>query len=135
VRASGIVSTDLLNQVRNATTKEQAIALGTTGWWNLYPARDVALVQLRQDFLCMPFGDLHKVVETAIGGPVWTHEFARPDALIARIEAGQQGAVDPFRSLADIILRRTRSGMYVTRGRRYRTKALALRSRVIAVAL
>ena len=69
-------------------TREQAIAIGESGWWKLYPARDVALAQLRQPFLCMPFGDFHRIVEDAIGGPVWTHEFARPASLI---EGGQRG--------------------------------------------
>jgi hypothetical protein len=116
-------------------TREEALRLYGNGWWKLYPAREVALAQLQQERLCMPFDDFQHVVEEAIGGPVWTHEFARPQALVERIRSGQSGPVDPFRSLADVILRRTRSGMYVTRGRRYRTKALALRSRVIAVAI
>ena len=128
------MSADLITQVANASTPEQAIALGESGWWKLYPHRDVALAQLRQEFMCMPFADFHDAVEKAIGGPVWTHEFAKPALLVERIEAGA-GPRDPFKSAADVLLRRTRSGRYVTQGRTYRTKALALRSRVIAVAL
>jgi hypothetical protein len=116
-------------------SKASAIALYESGWWKLYPARDVALAQLGQARLCMPYDDYRRIVEDVIGGPVYTHEFARPLNIIARIEAGQRGGVDPMRSLAAVILRRTRSGMWATKGRRYRTKALAMASRTIAVML
>lgn len=119
--------------------REEAIWLGNTGWWRAFPARDVVLAQLRgivtHGYLCMPFADLHRMTEEVVGGPVWTHEFIRCQAIIDRIEQGRRGAVNPMRSLADAILRRTRTGKWVTQGRTYRTKALALRSRVLVVAL
>lgn len=129
------MSTDYLTAMSDPNmSKEAAIAIEGSGWWKLYTPREVALAQLRQDRLCMPFGDFHEAVENAVGGSVWTHEFAGREALIARIEAGKQGARSPFASLADVKLRRSRSGLYAVRGtgRRYRTKALALRSCTVA---
>jgi hypothetical protein len=111
-------------------THETALALSETGWWKLYPPRDVALAQLRQERLCMPFDEFQRLVVQVIGGPVFTHELAYPEKLIERIESGRKGGVNPFVSLAEVKLRRTRSGLWTVRGqgRRYRTKALALRS-------
>jgi hypothetical protein len=66
-------------------TRVQAVELAGTGWWEGAPARDVALAQLRQSKLCMGFGDFHRVVELAIGRPVFTHEFADPIRLVTQI--------------------------------------------------
>ena len=121
--------TDPIVAMRDPDMSEAtAVALYENEWWKSYPARDVALAQLKQDRLCMPFDDFKDVVTQAIGGPVWTHEFLNMKALVDRIESDQRGGIDPIRSLEDVLLRRTRSGMWVTRGRRYRSKALAMRS-------
>lgn len=82
-------------------TRELATALYHSRWWVGLPVRDVALAQLRQPLLCMPFGEFHEVVEKAIGGPVWTHEFARPEAIISRIEGG--GGRNPLVTLAEVL--------------------------------
>lgn len=64
-------------------TKEQAIALAKSKWWEGKSAHDIVMVQLFEPLLCMPFGDFHKAVEEALGRPVWTHEFAFVDTLKA----------------------------------------------------
>lgn len=57
-------------------TKEQAIAMSDTLWWiDRHPA-DVVSFQLFEPLLCMPFDVFHGAVESALGRPVWTHEFA-----------------------------------------------------------
>lgn len=131
-------NTDYLALMRNPDmTWEAAIALVETGWWKLYPAREVALAQLRQERLCMPFSEFQHLLVEVIGGPVFSHELVNPERLVERIESGRKGGVDPFVTLADAKLRRTRSGLWAVRGcgRRYRTKTLALGSCVIPVLL
>jgi len=66
-------------------TREKAIELGQSGWWVDKPDYDVALFQLQEEMLCMPFGDFHKAVEGALKRPVWTHEFAKPDLLLKEL--------------------------------------------------
>jgi len=56
-------------------TKEQAIALGESGWWENATDLEIATFQLNTKLLCMPFGELHRAVESALGRPVYTHEF------------------------------------------------------------
>ena len=53
-------------------------------------------------FLMAPFDVLHARVEILMGRPVWTHEFANYDALIAELE-GKQEWKGPVGSLIDII--------------------------------
>lgn len=53
-------------------------------------------------FLMVPFGVLHARVETLMGRPVWTHEFANYDALIGELEGTQEWR-GPVGSLIDII--------------------------------
>lgn len=80
-------------------TKDEAIALMRTGWWHGRAAREVALFQLTEDKLCMPFGDFHKAVEEACGRPVWTHEFGlNRDGLIAEVKGEREAP-----SFADIL--------------------------------
>ncbi len=62
-------------------TKEEAIALGKSGWWKDLPPDDITSFQLWEDKLCMDFADFHGAVEKSLGRSVWTHEFARPDLL------------------------------------------------------
>lgn len=64
---------------------DRAIAIYHGGLWKHKPARDVALLQLTTVELCLPFDEFHRVTEEALGRPVWTHEFANPDALLAEL--------------------------------------------------
>ena len=62
-------------------TKEQAIKLSETRWWEGLDTRAQVMFQLFEDRLCMPFPDFHKAVEEELGRSVWTHEFADADSL------------------------------------------------------
>lgn len=65
--------------------RELAIDMAQSGWWKDKPTRIVAEFQLHTAELCMDFGSFHGVMEEALGRPVWTHEFARPDLLRAEL--------------------------------------------------
>lgn len=56
-------------------TREQAVAMYEGGWWIGMAARDIAMFQLHERLLCMPFDAFHRAVEKALGRPVYTHEF------------------------------------------------------------
>jgi hypothetical protein len=84
-------------------TQDEAVALVGTRWWVDKPHRDVALSQLHQSRLCMPFGDFHLACEKAAGCSIWTHEFAEPARIIAMIE-GQGGRTEsPVESLERLL--------------------------------
>lgn len=57
-------------------TKEQAIQLADSKWWEGVSDHDIVMFQLFEEKLCMPFGRFHEAVEKALGRSVWTHEFA-----------------------------------------------------------
>lgn len=57
-------------------TREQAIELHNSKFWEEMSYRDRAMFQLNEPRLCMPFEIFHEAVEKAIGRPVYTHEFA-----------------------------------------------------------
>lgn len=57
-------------------TKNEALALYETRWWEHVGHFERAAFQLFEDRLCLPFGEFHKSVEAALGRPVFTHEFA-----------------------------------------------------------
>lgn len=56
-------------------TKEEAIALGETKFWEKMTPREIATFQIYEDRLCMPVEVFHKAIEETLGRPVWTHEF------------------------------------------------------------
>jgi hypothetical protein len=56
-------------------TKDQAIALARSNWWIGRPARELAMFQMHEPLLCMPFDVFHKAVEESLNRPVFTHEF------------------------------------------------------------
>lgn len=66
-------------------TKEQAIALAETKWWENCTDEEIVRFQFFQDKLCMDFGEFHRAVEAVAGRPVWTHEFAFKDRLIEEL--------------------------------------------------
>jgi len=67
-------------------TKEQAIALGETKFWEKLSKREIASFQLYQDLCCMPFGVFHEAMEHVLGRPVFTHEFADRERITAEFE-------------------------------------------------
>ena len=56
-------------------TKEQAIKLFESNFWEDMSQREIAEFQLLESRLCMPFDIFHKAIEEALGRPVYTHEF------------------------------------------------------------
>jgi len=56
-------------------TKEQAIALADSKFWESMTFRERARFQLFTDRLCMPFDVFHEAVQKSLGRPVFTHEF------------------------------------------------------------
>jgi hypothetical protein len=66
-------------------TQEQARALFGTGWWEGKSADELALFQLFEPLLCMPFPVFHSAVEQTLKRPVWTHEFADFERLQAEL--------------------------------------------------
>lgn len=56
-------------------TKDEAIKLAESGFWETMSSREIATFQLFEDRLCMPFGVFHEAIEKALGRPVYTHEF------------------------------------------------------------
>jgi len=66
--------------------KEEAIKLAKSGWWKNKSPEEIVRFQLYEDRLCMDFGDFHEAIEKALGRPVWTHEFARPEDLRREFE-------------------------------------------------
>jgi len=63
--------------------KKQAVDMANSKWWEDKTAKEIAEFQLVENLLCMPFDVFHKAVEEWLGRPVWTHEFASPEELLA----------------------------------------------------
>lgn len=56
-------------------TREQAIALSESKFWEGMSHREIAEFQIMEERLCMPFSVFHEAVEKTLGRPVFTHEF------------------------------------------------------------
>lgn len=56
-------------------TREEAIALYKTNFWEHLSFRERAEFQLFERRLCMPFDVFHEAIEKTLGRPVFTHEF------------------------------------------------------------
>ncbi len=56
-------------------TKEEAIKLMDTKFWETMTLKERAMFQMFERRLCMPFDVFHEAVEKTLGRPVWTHEF------------------------------------------------------------
>ena len=79
--------------------KEEAIALAETKWWEGKTDEEIAEFQIHEELFCCPFDIFHKAIETWLGRPVFTHEFAAPDALIAEKEGKTKSPQSPLESL------------------------------------
>lgn len=55
-------------------TKEEAIALAESKFWENMNLPERAKFQLFEPLLCMPFSVFHEALEFALGRPVFTHE-------------------------------------------------------------
>ncbi len=68
-------------------TREQAIAFHDSGAWRAMSQQTLALFQMTQDCLCVPFGTFHKAVEQTLGRSVFTHEFGlNRDGILAELQ-------------------------------------------------
>ena len=67
-------------------TKEQAIAIFNGGEWKDWSDEEIVKFQLYQDRLCVPFDKFHEAMESVLGRPVWTHEFANRKRLTEEYE-------------------------------------------------
>ena len=56
-------------------TKQEALALAKTKWWERKTHREISEFQLFEDKLCCPFGIFHEAIEKTLGRSVYTHEF------------------------------------------------------------
>jgi len=56
-------------------TKEQAIKLHDSKWWEGLSNKDIVMFQLFEDKLCIPFGIFHKAVTKCLKRKVWAQEF------------------------------------------------------------
>lgn len=56
-------------------TKQEAIALYDTQFWEAMSYEERAKFQLFERRLCMPFDVFHEAIEKTLGRPVYTHEF------------------------------------------------------------
>jgi hypothetical protein len=88
-------------------SETEAIDLYNNEEWNNWTNEEIALFQLNQQRLCVPFRKFHESVETLLDRPVWTHEFARPADLIAEYEGkvGQPSMGDIYVKLIDLVNR------------------------------
>lgn len=69
-------------------TKEQALILCKSKWWENVTPAEAALFQLNEPLLCMEnFSLFHGFVEDACGFPVWTHQFGNEDFCAKLVEA------------------------------------------------
>lgn len=67
-------------------TREEAIKMAGSHWYETQTAEEIVAFQLYEERLCMPFDLFHKAVETALGRPVYTHEFAEAERLRKEFE-------------------------------------------------
>lgn len=79
-------------------TKKEAIDFYDSKKWDFMTFKEKVDFQLFQDRLCMPFAIFHEAMEKVFNRPIWTHEFAFRDKLIAEYQ-GKQTAP----SMEDII--------------------------------
>jgi hypothetical protein len=84
-------------------TCREAKALAESEWWKKLDIAEAARLQLYQDRLCMPFGTFHEGMERLLHRPVWSHEFAGRDALIAEVEG--KPPTNPLESFSKIFER------------------------------
>ena len=95
---------DIGDRMLGELTREEAVALHDARWWEKAGLSDneVALLQLQQTRLTMPFDIFHRLVEKLLDRPVWTHEFARPLALLAELQGRKPPPRSPMESLAEV---------------------------------
>lgn len=82
-------------------TKEQAVTLADSKFYESLTARQIAEFQLTEDLLCMPFDVFHRALEETLGRPVRTHELIDRNALISEMLGDR--AAPTFEEILDLI--------------------------------
>jgi hypothetical protein len=85
--------------------ENEAIELYESNKWKDWTPEEIAVFQLYQDLLCVPFPIFHESIEKLLGRSVWTHEFARRADLIAEYEGkiGKPSMEDIIVKLIDLV--------------------------------
>lgn len=79
-------------------SKDEALMIYNSGIWRKWSEEERFLFQVQQPKLCMDFSAFQAATEKALRRPVYTHEFANPNALLDEYT----GRI-PKASLADIM--------------------------------
>jgi hypothetical protein len=80
-------------------TKEQAIDLYDSNFWETMSYRERAIFQMNEPRLCMPFDVFHEAMEKTLERSIFTHEFGfNYDGLLKELMNGA-----PAPSFEDII--------------------------------
>lgn len=90
--------------VASKLPEELAKALYVSRWWEGedFTQAEVAMIQLKQERLIVPFGLFQDAVTELLGRPVYTHEFSRPEVLIAEAEGRREAPRSPVESLREV---------------------------------
>lgn len=64
-----------MNGPSSNLTKEQALSLYDSKFWETMSHRERAVFQMNEGRLCMPFEIFHEAMEKAIGRSIFSHEF------------------------------------------------------------
>jgi hypothetical protein len=67
-------------------TCEEAVLFADRQMWKFMSDRAIFELQINQRLCCMDFGEFHRCTEAMLGRPVWSHEFAHPENLIAEYQ-------------------------------------------------
>lgn len=81
---------DYLEDDMEQITREQAIEIADSGVWKEWSDDQVVRFQLYQNCLAMDFGRFHEALEAVLGRPVWTHELANRDRIVAEYEGKRE---------------------------------------------
>jgi hypothetical protein len=68
----------------NKISKEEAVELFDSKFWNKMSLEERAKFQLFTNRLCMPFDIFQEAMESTLKCPIFTHEFAHADNLRKR---------------------------------------------------
>lgn len=71
-------------------SETEAKRLDELGWYKDKTPEEIVSFQLFEKRLCMPFDQFQAAVESTLGRPVWTHEFAEPKWLRAEFRSRLQ---------------------------------------------
>lgn len=82
-------------------TRENALKLAGTKFWEKLSDYKIVKFQLFTEKLCMPFDIFHKALEKVLKRPVYTHEFAYADSLRAEFLGKKKSPT--FQEILDLI--------------------------------